>query len=1792
MSPLTSKTVPPVREVSPGRLPPPTPDSGLPQSPAVANLAFDSSLSLSPVELNKGKLQFHSDLIEALRQFAVQHSRATDETTEVKTRERILEQALAEQNQILEVMQKLITSLEMENKSSREKINSQARKISEMTVWEARAKRAEDQLRDMANSGVMGSSKAGMISFAAIAGFEKVLAEKDQLIASLQAKLESIPLEMRHRVIHEDKPASSALIASARAKLEAERVRVLELEEELCSHREELSRVRNKLSEKGSILIKQESEILHLRHEMEVVKKFGGQQQDVVMSLQTSLTDKDLQLTSLTRALNKEKKTSEQLRSNQQSTSSPHTANCKVHPDLFELVLGRNINTFELRRTQPETQLGFSFTKIDLPVSSKVPCLVVRAVKEASIADGVLHPGDEILEVNGFSCRSAAQSNAVECLEKAVGTLKLVVARDQESTDVTVGPHLHSTPVTRENESTKWATAFSDLEGTPTTPEFVSVPSSPHSSKAITLPVIDESKPLSSIEEQYEETDVTMLRSKLEESKHVQLELENELDELKGELDDLQVEYDLTKGENFELQQHVSSHAVEMGEIREHVSELQQLLKQVEEEMTEEQERAASLHARNQSLAEQLQDSSSACEETKKEVQAKLEKLTLENNEKVSALQDEIAGLSSQHDQLISEASEKDKLIEELRQQLQTKSAEYKSEIFEMQGQNKKLQEEVKLLHENSTKNVKSTEEEVRHLTMQLNSAKAVLMEAEMKESSMKIEMKHLKQATDLANQQLAEALRSDSRLREEIGTYKQLAETKTVEMESLTIGLKAAQSKLTANKDIVLRLQKEVDNLRRNNASLQNEKGRVEEARSRIESRLRVEESERISMEERLQSSTDEKDVLFRQLEDSIAEVVALQQQVEVLNTKLQVAQGSAESSKQHQAQLEKQVKELSAMKRSLEAEFTKEVEVLKAEKKVLEQEVTRARSDAATTLETSQSSVDQASLEMKNLQEELKQQQKALIASEGEKAWLLQECESLKKSESRCSQQVESLRTENEALTHTVSILKTAKEEAERECNAKQKRVEELDQQCNGLKEEVTSLERSSELLRRKAKESGTEIERFSRSQQEWEDQMLDLQLQLGQLSKEVEQKTRDLQESATVCEQLREELTLEKTRREQLKVNADSLQEANDNLQALKKQSDELVTSMEFVHKQDQGKLDQLVDLLQEREKAVRRTTEELATLRSETQSQLQQLKTENISLSESIEGLKSKLQANEQANMIEVSDLREQLRSRDCELSELKENVRVQKDTHRAIVSELQATASHATNERCATQKSLDIAEGMKNQMELDIVQLQNQIAQIESEKQSLETANVTLSSESVRLKQQMKQYSTHVDDLSAKLQALEMNLEVANRSLEESERGKAELEEKTENLSAQLSKTTSKFESLEEEAVKTSLELHARDEIILQLKTNLDLRQSESAQLQQSLIVAQNAVSSQKKKVESLEGRKHDLESTIEQLMESQEALKNSLLTLEAAKTTQLGKHSEEIAKFTQEIEDLHARERDHLEQIRRLDLANSESQNMTEQLLASQKALQQSLAKLGDEKDVEIIKLCNQVTELESSLSNSKHQLSGSRTREVELQTQVQQLEEGYKGLAEQFKEMEVENEQLRSEVELHKATAAQISELSTKVSSLEETLGAKSNRLAEVMQVLEERESELKVMQEENGSLLGKVSELASVKVSLAEKSAELEKVQGEMISEVRKTREVVAERDQLLSMLRKLEVEKHTEAVQQPTPKLSRGADKEQLLELLKEKEEEAFRLREYVGKLLTNVVEKAPFVLENMH
>ena len=97
-------------------------------------------------------------------------------------------------------------------------------------------------------------------------------------------------------------------------------------------------------------------------------------------------------------------------------------------------------------------------------------------------------------------------------------------------------------------------------------------------------------------------------------------------------------------------------------------------------------------------------------------------------------------------------------------------------------------------------------------------------------------------------------------------------------------------------------------------------------------------------------------------------------------------------------------------------------------------------------------------------------------------------------------------------------------------------------------------------------------------------------------------------------------------------------------------------------------------------------------------------------------------------------------------------------------------------------------------------------------------------------------------------------------------------------------------------------------------------------------------------------------------------------------------------------------------------------------------------------------------------------------------------------------------------------------------------------------------------------------------------------EKSAEMDELRGRLATSAKQCKELTGERDNLLTTLRKLEVEKHSHAVKKAaTPELPRSSEgKEELLERLRTKKEEADRLKDYVDKLLTAVVEHAPFVL----
>lgn len=1757
--------------------------------------------STQSVQLLMGRLQLHSDLIEALKQFTAKNG----DTTAIPSRERVLEQALIEQNQVVEVMQELISAQEMENKSSQVRINSQDKVIENLSAWEARAKLAEKELAEMTkNLGVAGSHKGSSTSVAAISVSEKTLAEKNDLIASLQAKLTAFSQGAKES--EGEHPPTSAIMLSTRAKLEAERVRVIELEEELSVRREELNKIRSELSEKRSVLISKESEILHLRHEMEALKKFNSQRQDVVMRFRTSLMDKDVQLTSLTRALTKEKKLSEAA---WQNLAQPQPVSDPTMPlksqNLYEQVVGRNIYATELRRASAETPLGFSYTKVDLPVSSRAPCLVIKAVKVGSISYKVLQPGDEILEINGYSCRSAVQDRAIECLEKNANILRLVIARDQDPCGLV--PPLHSTPLKTgsrlefsRGQSTMWDTALSGADT-----NYVSVPNSSFSESQS---VECTSTVTSSIQESHAidlacdmnevsttdkiQVDISEMEEMLSRSEHARLELENELETVRSDLENIHVEYTLTKAENFELQEQTNASNAEMEDIQNEVGELQRLLRNVEDQVASQQKKIASLEPENTILHKQLKQAQRDHESVKNEnlqAQEAFKQMSAEAVTQVKELKEQNVMLYSQNSQLKADIAQRDLHVQELQHNLENSTAEYTRNLSELEQRNAQLKAELHSLQETSTKAAHASEEEIEHLKVQLSSAKTLLMEGEMLEGSMKVEIRHLKQAADLADQQLAEAQQNLRKAEKEVGSYKQATETSTLEMESLTLGLKATQNKLQANKQTLLRLQNDVDTLRRNNAKLQTEKVQCQHATSKAEARIKSLEVEQRVLQDKLQKSAEEKDLLFQQLEDSIAETTTLQQETGVLKGNLQEMQGRLELSRQREAQLLKEVKEVAAAKKDVEQESSKQIRALKAEKHILEQDLSQIKHDVTTTKESSQLASDQEMQNISKLQNELEQQREALLSCEGEKARVMHECQIQTESVAKLSEEMNSLRIQNGMLTHTVDDLRSAKDDSVRELGAKQKSLNELSQKYSTLEERARKLEESCEVLRNEVKSSREESEKLTESMQIQQDQMLETQLQLQQITEELEHSSHDLQESKSTCDQLNDELILEKSRQEQLKLSLERVQGQVDGLKGSKKHSDDMVASMEFVHQQDMAKMEAMGEALKKKESELQRLSVELSTLQSNSRAQVQQLKVEVAGLNQTVDTMRKQLQETQMAREVESSQINEKLQLHMHEVSRLRGELEAEKSANginQASISQLRITAEQAAEDRDSTQQKLELVFKQKQQLDAEKEQAKAYIAELEAEKVHLESTNTSLTLELDNTRQHFHQSTGRVGELTERLSELEADLDHTTRSLEDSAEKENESYMKLSTLQTQLEDALIKTEKAQNELTKCAVNAHAQEELISQLKASYELRQSECRQLQQSLFSSQSTLSVQNEKIKSLESEKCDHEATINEMKQSQNSLKIFLESVEKERQQESEGYAKSSDLLRKELQELQKKQSYSTDQINRLEAVNAESQSTIDQLMAAQEALR---ATHGDEK---VLRLNTQITELENLLVTARSEITESSNREEVLESKMRRLEETSTTTLHQLETVQERYQVLASEEDLHRAAEAELTELHVKVSSLEDTLKSKTERLAEFEHTSRSAQLELKTVHAEQGGLLEKVTELASTKVSLVEKTAELERVQGELKTEIKSKQALATERDQLLSVLRKLEVEKHTQAIQQATPKLGRSADKEQLLELLRDKEEEAFRLREYVGKLLSNVVEKAPFVLEKMH
>ncbi len=1632
---------------------------------------------ISEVSLGKGRIQLHSELIEALRNLATKLESRYDGGRTVMNKERVLEQAIVEQSQILDLMQGLISSLETENKSFRDKIDVQGRIILELASWEAKAKKAERQISELT---------VNIEPSMNVSNYKKSLAEKDKLISDLRSQ-SSVSVNTR--------------LAAVQTNLERERVGKIELEQELSSKREELIKLKEELSSRQSVLISKESEVLHLRHEMKSAKKFEYQQQELALQQRTALVAKDSQLTALTRALSEEKKLCQQLRKKQfldsrnnskvgdsnRFTDDPSTA-C-----LFEQVLGRDIVAVEITKLSEDTDVGFSYSKIELPISSRLSCLVVKAVKQGgNIALGKIKSGDEILEINGISCRGPLQENATGVLQKGKGRIQIVIARDHDlsSQDVL----LNSTPAKPKREEdggTRWATALpgedeamyerftatvSAIANSETESiEYVSVPTSHH-----TLPTTDHmhsetTSPRLDLQPEataYEslQLEITDLQDQLDESEHACLELENELDECRSEMESVQMESDLVKAENFELQQQVSTYAEEVAQIQNNIVDLQSLLVTLQNQVTDEQQRTASYENLNKLLTRELEETKEKCEVARSEAnssQQELEKIKTASSEKeLSELKcfAELKQLKSESTRLKSDIITKETKIDELTSIVVKKTSEYEQSLSHVTSTLVRVEgelSEVKKVSHQSAASVKCDHEKT---LSQLQTAKNSLIEAERKESEMKIQLRYLEQAADAANKQLAESEAKKRAIENELNSYKGEVESISLNSKSLSLGLRHTQTKLEAKEHTLSRLQTEVDDLRRNSAKLSNEMSRLKTENKRLESSLKSTESEQVRQEQKLRSSNSEKDSLFQDLENAIDESTQLQQKVDDME------------------KLSKEMQSTDALKIELEAASSKE---------------------------------------------------------------------------------------------------------NTRDLDNSKKKVEVLKQQLSQLKEACVSLERSLEASQRELSNSRAECDSLMVAKEEIEKRASELQGTINVLTVKLDQSEQSSSELKLTCSKLEEEAKIEKEDSTRMKS---SLQDEVSSLRRAKKQSEDMTASMEFMLKQQQSKLDDTLSDLKNRRENIVNLKEELENLTN----QLTVKTSEKEASEEKLNIITQKLDESKR----EMSELQEQVNALTLDVIKLKEELQkavVSSNEYQTLSSQLQTTLDEVNKEREDVQKRLNGSLRKCQAVDKLNKQLDGQVSRLKAAIAEQEGASNSLSSETARLRKQLRESEREIDKLSAQVQAADINLEVANKTLETERKQFTEYREAAEYVQQLCKETQDKLDDAMVKIQRTSLELHSCKEEKAKLKVNLDLRQKECTLLQQSLVEAQAAVSTLKTKINTLQSQNSDLSQTVDQLQECQTEIQSSVAASEKEHTECLRAENEKVSRLSEEIGELKRNETSRLHKIRILERSLEEARSNVEQLLAAQEALKNSLSVLGDEKEVEILRLTSEVADHKMKNSDVLKQLDVAKKSESSLETSLKESKDSMETEKQTIAELVKENDRLIQEVNVLKSTEAELSDLHSKIDALENTLRTKTTKLADVSQQVGDLELKLKTADEAINEHQSNLSELAKVKLELVENSIELEHLKKQFGEETKIRTELETERDRLLTVLRKSEVERHTAVVQPPTPQLPRAEsgkeiDVNKLVQLLKDKEEESLRLGEYVSKLLSNVVEKAPFVLEN--
>ena len=1677
------------------------------------------------MELMTGKPKVHCDLINSLQECSsLSNAERTVELGEM-SRETVLEQALVEQNQIFDVMQELISTLEFENKHSRNTIIKQGSIIS---GWGENSKHDEVELEEY-------RSKSKSLSLKRVdlqTDLKKKLSEKDKMVVSL-----------RSRYQHENMSLLVAKFTSIKTKLRLERAHCIELEEELSQMKVKITKLNAESNRQESMMVEKESEMVKLKHEIKSLKNFEQQQQDLVMKQHNTLLNKDVQLGSLTRALDKERKVADQLKrimsgsrgspgvvSEVEDSSQVSEVQDALQASLFEQLAGRSTYSVELMRNIPDTELGFSFTKVNLPIC-RIPCLIVMAVKDGSLADGILREGDKLLEVNRILCQSLQQWKAVHELEKGMGVLKIVVARTfhyPDETNMVIcktpikdvlsnvsmsttawAPTLHNPNITIQSYSCDSDVFTQSHNGEVTDPESggsalalmkdssgnqninmtsTSIPLQPQEpgekqclstpssfsnfNECESLIAASYSNEVSAKKLQY---DIVHLQDQLEESEKVRLNLESLLNDTHKELDDIKNDNEAIKSENEEFQLQLLSRDSEINDIQQYISELQSALVALQSGVSDDQQKIVTLENQNKFISDELAEvkSSLSLEPMMKE---NLEEMVLELNsdlERRDKNESEMGRVPQkqtlENTQLSQDALHMESKFQKSISTLDNTSTQAREEKI---ADVKKEFQQMEFI-ESSDKTQMSAQEQYEYLNYQLESTKTLLMEAEVKDSQVQVEVRCLKQAADQANDQLKIAEEEYHKTLEELRYFKQEAEGRTLEVESMKVGLKGAQIKLEGKQEMTMRIQTEIDSLRRTNAKLRNEAAHLRVFVKEAELDLKASSLEEERLGKKLQASMMEQNELFEQLEKSFEEST-----------------------------------ELSVKVRELEAEL----------KEFKKKDIKNS----------------------KNTMEELM-------------------------NSSRCSE---------------------ARLQGEFELHHKKALIQKSSRKKTG----GTTFQNQCETGRNELKQEESEKEHMLAGESKLRKDLAEMQGQHTDLNHQLDSKEQEMNQMKFTVRQLQEQLREDQDHSSIHISRILELESELEEVQLAKERTNSFAASLESTQKQDQEKLEEADKVVQDKEKNIRQLSMQI----DYANTLLQKSELEQLALTTFAGNMKQQLKESQQVHSEEIKNLKEEIFLKEkliTRISDELESYQSKSKVNDSKVEHLVESVQNLTQERDLLNETVENSRSETAELRNLNQQLHEQVDLLKAKLEDTLRSSNEINSESADLRQQLQQNDQKINQLTAQLHAAETDLEIALKNIHEIKRVNTEQAQEIECLKTLCDKSHSLNEDITEKLENTSLELCKRDEEISKLKTSLQLSHQDSITYQDSLVTLKNNVDNERKKFQELNTEQCALILTISELRDEKKVAQESFKKeITAEKALQKSKSE----RYQADIETLRQREKEYINTLKRLNVDNQELGKSRREYSSIQEDMKRSICKIESESTIEIIKLKEEVRTLNQKYDGAEKQCNSEIENKKILKGQVLELEHIVADLEKQVRKEKLCNKNLQSVIKVHQATAQGIQELNEKVSRLNENLREKSKRLSRLEETHKSTVIELRDMKREKKVLLENASGLTILKPPIIDQAESTRGVKMNLIDKKASYEQILRERD---CAIRELEFLKHlSKNSKQPLPISATTAfkdnsikEKEELLTIIQQKEDEVKRARKYTEQLLISVMIKAPSLLE---